>query len=97
MVQKASTAREETKPGGQPNVPNTLHLLFYASFLPHRAPQALLPNPRSTPGAARRLHLPAKAGARQGSSLSTNIMLQSLEAVPSDGTNSATGLKEHVP
>lgn len=80
---------EETRPAGQPNVPNTLHLLLYASLLPHQAPQALLPNPRSTSG--------AKAGARQGGSLSTRITLQSLEAVPSDATNSATGLKEHVP
>lgn len=82
---------------GQPNVPNMLHLLFYASLLPHQAPQSLLPNPRSTSGAAGRLHLPAKAGARQGGNLSTSITLQSLEAVPSDAINSATGLKEHVP
>lgn len=74
-----------------------LHLLFYASLLPHQAPQSLLPNPRSTSGAAGRLHLPAKAGARQGGNLSTSITLQSLEAVPSDAINSATGLKEHVP
>lgn len=88
---------EGTRPAGQQNVPNMLHLLFYASFLPHQPPQALLPNPRSTPGAAGRLRLPVKAGARQGGSLSKSITLQSIDPVPSDATNSATGLKEHVP
>lgn len=87
----------ETRPAGQQKAPNTPHLLFYASCLPHQAPQAMLPNPRNASGAAGRLHLPAKAGARQGGSLSTSITLQSLEAVPSDATNSATGLKEHMP